>query len=557
MSGDDRHGKKKKVAIIGVSALILVAMVVAVAVGVTKSQKGEDDKKPATTSKAIEAVCQPTDYKETCQQTLSQNAGNVTDPKELIKAAFKIAKDKLQEVIDKSATLHELAKDDMGNQALQNCKELIQYSIDDIQRSFGGMGPFDVTKIKAYVNDLQSWLSASISYEQKCLDGFNNTPGPAGDKMKDYLKQAMELTKNGLAMVTEINKLMVGGAIKPQRRLLGEDAKIVPSWIDGRKLDLATATSSSLKPDVVVAQDGSGKYKTVNEALKDIPKGNQKTFVIYIKEGEYKENLELSKEMSNVMFIGDGPTKTKITGNKNFADGVHPFKTATVVIIGDFFIAKDMGFENSAGPKGHQAVALRVQSDMSIFYNCQIDGYQNTLFTQTYRQFYRDCTISGAVDMIFGDASVVFQNCKMIVRKPESNDKITVTSQERSDKRQPTAIVFQNSTISAEKDYKDTKTAYLGRPGQIFSRTVVMQSQLDDVINPEGWAEWTGQPNHDSVWFGEFSNRGNGAATNKRVSWFKMVTREEADEFAPGKLLLGDNWIKPSGVSYEAGLMRV
>lgn len=568
MSGDDRHAKKKKVAILGVSALILVAMVVAVAVGVTKSQNGgKDDKKPATTSKAIEAVCQPTDYKETCQNSLSAKASNVTDPKELIKIGFQIAIDKIQEVINNSPTLKELAKDPRSNQALQNCKELLEFSINDLKKSVDQIGPFEVSKLKAYVDDLKVWLSASISYEQTCLDGFVDTKGEAGTKMQGFLKQSQELTKNGLAMVTEIGNLLVNGNLKTQRRLLAEVEapidqkkanKIIPSWIDGRKLDLATANPSSLKPDVVVAADGSENYKTINEALQDMPKnGGEKTFVIYIKEGTYDENVLVDKHMTNVMFIGDGPTKTKITGNKNYADGVQTYKTATVAVIGDYFIAKDIGFENTAGPKGHQAVALRVQSDLSIFYNCQIDGYQNTLFTQTHRQFYRDCTISGTIDFIFGDAVAVFQNCKLIIKKPDSDQYCFVTSQGRSDKRQPTAIALQNCTISGEKDYVNNKGAYLGRPQHAYSRTIVMQSEIDDVISPEGWMEWTGKTNHETCWFGEFSNRGRGAATNKRVNWYKLVTREQAAEFTPGGILSGDRWIKPSGVPYEAGMMRV
>ncbi|XP_050371833.1 probable pectinesterase/pectinesterase inhibitor 21 [Argentina anserina] len=569
MNGNNRHAKKKKIAIIGVSALILVAMVVAVAVGVTRGQKGgKDEKKPATTSKAIETVCQPTDYKETCQNMLSEKASNVTDPKELIKVGFQIAMEKLQEVINNSDTLKELAKDDMGNQALQNCKELIQYSIDDLKRSADQIGPFEVTKLKEYVEDLKIWLSASINYEQTCLDGFDNTAGEAGAKMKDFLKTSQELTKNGLAMTSEISNLFGNSNIKNQRRLLANantDAKkvpkIIPAWIETRRLDIATANPISLKPDIIVAKDGSGKYKTVNEALKDIPKNNAvKTFVIYIKQGVYNEQVVLDKYMTNVMFIGDGPTKTKITGNKNFADGVQTFKTATVAVVGDYFIAKDIGFENTAGARGHQAVALRVQSDLSIFYNCQIDGYQDTLYTQTHRQFYRDCTISGTIDFIFGDAAVVFQNCKMIIRKPDPNQSCMVTAQGRIDKREPTGIVIQNCTISGEKDYilsGNTKIGYLGRPWKPFSRTIIMQSQIDDVINPMGWTEWTGSTNHETSWFGEFSNRGLGAATNLRVKWYKLATPEDAGAFTAGNILSGDRWIKPSGVPYVAGMMRI
>lgn len=93
-----------------------------------------------------------------------------------------------------------------------------------------------------------------------------------------------------------------------------------------------------MKADVVVAKDGSGNFKTITEALKQAPiidatkveKGTNKTFVIYIKEGVYEEEVQVEANMWFVMLIGDGPTKTKITGKKNFADGFVLFKTATV-----------------------------------------------------------------------------------------------------------------------------------------------------------------------------------------------------------------------------------
>lgn len=87
---------------------------------------------------------------------------------------------------------------------------------------------------------------------------------------------------------------------------------------------------ASLKPNVVVAQDGSGQHKSINEALKTVPQNNAQPYVISIKAGIYNENVQVAATMKNVVFIGEGTNKTKITGNKNYLDGLPIFLTATV-----------------------------------------------------------------------------------------------------------------------------------------------------------------------------------------------------------------------------------
>lgn len=71
------------------------------------------------------------------------------------------------------------------------------------------------------------------------------------------------------------------------------------------------------------------------------------------------------------------------------------------------FIARDIGFTNTAGPEGEQAVALRVRADMCAFFSVRISGFQDTLYVHAGLQFFRNCVISGTVDFIFGDVCVV------------------------------------------------------------------------------------------------------------------------------------------------------
>lgn len=229
---------------------------------------------------------------------------------------------------------------------------------------------------------------------------------------------------------------------------------------------------------------------------------------------------------------------------------------------GDGFIAKDIGFENSAGPDKHQAVALRVSADMTIFHNCVMEGYQDTLYTHSYRQFYRQCVISGTIDFIFGNAAAVFQDCKIIVRKPLSNQSGMVTAQGRKDQHSVGGLVLDGCTITAEPEYMNAvpmPKSYLGRPWKEFSRTIIMHSFLDKNIDPEGWAPWTGTFALDTCYYAELNNKGPGADTGKRVTWkgIKKISQQEAQAFSPGVYIQGDSWIKATNVPYESGLMRV
>lgn len=420
--------------------------------------------------------------------------------------------------------------------------------------------------------DLKIWLSAVITYQETCLDGFQNTTGNAAEKMKKALQSSMHLSSNGLAMVSEISNMLTDLDIPgiSKRRLLSFD-KPLPvlghgeisvdlDWAEAGVRRLLSASNGKIKPDVVVAKDGSGHFKSIKQALQKVPQKNTKPFIIYIKSGVYKEYVTVERTMTNVVFIGDGPTRTRITGNKNFVDGFVTSMTATVVVLGDHFMARNIGFENSAGAAKHQAVALRVNADMAVFYQCAMDGYQDTLYTHAKRQFYRECSISGTIDYVFGDAAAIFQKCTFIVRKPLDNQQCIVTAQGRKEKRQPSAIIIQNGKFVADPEYYPLRfklKAYLGRPWKEYSRTIIMESTIDDLIDPQGWLPWAGDFGLKTCFYSEFNNKGAGAGMTKRAKWrgVKPMTPQHALDFTVGRFYKGYDWIKSSGVPFALGMM--
>ncbi|KAL9683993.1 hypothetical protein QQ045_021424 [Rhodiola kirilowii] len=564
----------KKFVVIGVSAILVVGAVIGVIVGVNKtgssgSSASSQDVDLSTSGKAVATLCTPTDYKKTCVDTLSAVANNQSaTPMDFLKAAIDATMQEVEAAMKKTSTIGQGATEPVTKMGFEDCQDLLQFAIAELQASFSSVGDAAMHNISEREAELKNWLSAVVSYQQTCMDGVTE-PG-LKDQVSNGMLNATQLTSNALAIVSAISQILTAFNIPidtaaSSRRLLEattekeDDQSYFPSWMGAGDRKLLASSNNNIKPNAVVAKDGSGQYKTIAAALAAYPKNNKGRYVIYVKAGIYDEYITVEKDQVNIFMYGDGPRKTMVTGSKSNAKGFSTFKTASFSAIGNGFIAKSMGFQNTAGPQGHQAVALRVQSDMSAFYNCRMDGYQDTLYVQTHRQFYRNCVISGTVDFIFGDSTTVIQNSLIIVRKPMDNQQNTVTAHGRAEKHESTGLVIQNCRIVPEQKLYPLRLkikSFLGRPWKTYSRTVIMESTLGDLIQPAGWMPWQGNFALDTLYYAEYANRGPGAATNNRVKWkgYKVITnRNEALQFTAGPFLQGNLWLRTTGAPYFLG----
>ncbi|KAI7757853.1 hypothetical protein M8C21_031722, partial [Ambrosia artemisiifolia] len=495
---------KTRLAILTVASLVLLGAAISLIVMVHRHAEPKSDSTKADNDivTSIKAVCDNTDYKQTCVDSLTKAKTHSTDPYDHVKTLFEITIAQLDDAAKNSNLMKEAQEDPRTNDALKSCKELAGLAVDDLRRSFDNMNIFNLNDLGQALFQLKIWMSGAISYQQTCLDGFEKTEGDIGERMGKLLKQSMELTSDCLALITDFSQFFQAFGTPPtaNRRLLSmfNNDYNFPEWVDGTKRRILQEEPKKITPNVTVALDGKGVYNEI---------------------------IRIPKNLTHLMVMGDGPDKTRVTGSLNFIDGITTYHTATFAVSGDFFMARDIGFENSAGPEKHQAVALRVSADYTVFYNCRMDGYQDTLYAHTYRQFYRECTISGTIDFIFGDGAVVFQNCIMVVRKPKDNQNCIVTAQGRKESRQPTGLVLQNCSIVADP--------------------------------PEGWLPWNATFAFDTLFYTEFNNHGPGASKTNRVKWpgVKELSSKRINRFTPGKFIIGDTWIPPTGVPYTSGFM--
>src|SRR5689334_10567161 len=76
---------------------------------------------------------------------------------------------------------------------------------------------------------------------------------------------------------------------------------------------IASAVKGQSTTDFVVAADGSGNFKTVQEAINAVPDFRKNQTTILIKAGVYKEKLVIPKSKSNLKLLAEDALKTKIT----------------------------------------------------------------------------------------------------------------------------------------------------------------------------------------------------------------------------------------------------
>lgn len=505
------------------------------------------------------ASCAQTPFPETCHYFIGAELLSDLDRTEFSfrDVALKVAMSEALRAHELVSSMDPSSFDERTRLAWSDCTELYEDSVQLLNRSVSSKKP----------SDSQTWLSAAITNHRTCQNGFKEFNLASHlESFPLMLSNFSKLLSNSLA----INKVS-SSSYSPARvsfskqvrgrRLLGDHEKF-PSWVSASDRKLLQTARAPAKADLVVAKDGSGNYKTISEAVaaSSSKRSGSSRFVIYVKAGVYSENVEVKRSMKNLMIVGDGIDATIVTGDKNAQDGSTTFRSATFAVMGGGFIARDITFQNTAGPQKHQAVALRSGSDFSVFYSCSFKGYQDTLYVYAQRQFYRDCDIYGTQDFIFGDAVTVLQNCNIYIRKPISGQINTVTAQGRSDPNENTGIIVHNSRVTASSDMKPVQGSfknYLGRPWQKYSRTVFMRTFLDSLIAPQGWYPWSGSFALSTLYYGEYMNTGGGAGTGGRVNWpgyHATMSATEAAKFTVGNFLAGNSWLPATGVPFSAGL---
>ncbi|XP_062098913.1 pectinesterase-like [Humulus lupulus] len=481
---------------------------------------------------------------------------------------------------------------------LEDCRELASSNVDLLTDSIiRKVNKTSTVLSTSEGDDLLTSLSTVLTNLQTISDELESTPSPSTIKneISQMISNDTMLHSVSLSLCIQgwVPKEMDTKPFRSRRHAVRRNGRIPMKMSDlnrarlekafkhrrgprpprmmMRKLLQVADEEVTIKDVVVVSQDESWNFTTINDAIAAAPNNSAASggyFLIYITAGVYEEYVTIASNKKYLFLLGDGINQTIITGNHSVVDGWTTFNSATLAVTAVGFLAVDITIRNTAGPNKHQAVALRSGADLSTFYRCSFEAYQDTLYTHSQRQFYRECDIYGTVDFIFGNAAVVLQNCNIYPRLPLKGQFNAITAQGRTDPNQNTGTSIQNCTISPSADLAAANAAtaagngsftksYLGRPWKEYSRTVYMQSFIDGFIEAAGWREWSGDFALSTLYYAEYSNSGSGSNTTNRVNWtgYHMINATDAANYTVSTFLLGDVWLPQTGVPYSGGLI--
>ena len=337
------------------------------------------------------------------------------------------------------------------------------------------------------------------------------------------------------------------------------------------------AQSKPYNADMVVALDGSGDFIKIQDAINAVPSNSSIRTVIYIKRGLYNtEKLIVPADKINITIIGESRDETIISyhiydcsGGLNgkcpaedaaLWDSENMRTSATLTIMGNGFRAENLTIQNTAGPVG-QAQAITTRADKCVFINCNLTGYQDTMYLWDAgkRCYFQNCLIVGRTDYIYGASIAFFQGCEI---RSWGGGWITAPSTPRD---QPYGYVFNQCDITfgtgSPNSSDDSQMVGLGRPWHEYPKVSWLYCNMTDKIDPLGWnTKWNMDYADTSIFLKlyEYQNTGLGADMSGRATWvgLRAMTDLEAPDYTVQKVMAGsDNWdptaVPPTVITYE------
>lgn len=319
-------------------------------------------------------------------------------------------------------------------------------------------------------------------------------------------------------------------------------------------------------------------YASIQQALDAAPQ-NELSWRIAIYPGDYNERVVIDR--AHVTLVGAGMENTRIiygryAGQKVSANSDETwgtFRTATLEVNAKDVTLSHMTIENSFDypanelldkvdsdkVNGEQAVALKVSqlTDRSVFNQIRLLGYQDTLYVQGGRSYFKGGEIHGHVDFIFGNGNALFEGVDIISRARMQPKKITgyITAPSTLIENEYGLTFIRcrllredgvpDNSVPLGRPWHPTTTFTDGRYANPFAvgKSVFIDTFMDAHIATVGWVSMGGTSKDGSrkqfdplteARFFEYKSQGPGAHINLQRP---QLTKQNVKHYLPHKMI--------------------
>lgn len=345
------------VAVVSTVAAVVVMLAMSIRDPEAKYEVGRDE---FVGVEAIDAACRATFYPEVCRHTLLlKHRAYSANPQELTRMMVSSATHGVKNTL--AAVVANRGTNTLGFAGERVCHQTLVSSVEQLDSVHSTLAePSSSDLNPAEFDDLKTKLSAAMEFHTTCIDALMET-GALESYTIETKERTEKLLSNALAFVNSLSRfgnrvrlwtftdsefsstMAAAPALSSRKSLMTpsmtssedvtvEEAAAFPTWMSSEQQQNLVGAPTC---DVVVAKDGSGKFKSIQAAVDAAPKTGKDTakrYVVCIKAGVYNEQVTVPKSATNFMFFGDGSTKSIITGDRSVAltPGMTTFNSATL-----------------------------------------------------------------------------------------------------------------------------------------------------------------------------------------------------------------------------------
>lgn len=163
-------------------------------------------------------ACSVTRYPDICIHSLSPFSSSAkTSPSKWARAGVSVTIGEVKKIQSYLGKLkrNKIMRSGRNREALLDCAECFADALDELHRSLGILRRLSRSTFGTQMGDLNTWISAALTDEDTCLDGFQGQKAKHVMLLKNRVQNVSYITSNALALVNKLATSGLEGIIDP------------------------------------------------------------------------------------------------------------------------------------------------------------------------------------------------------------------------------------------------------------------------------------------------------------------------------------------------------